>query len=496
MTDSVLLAAIRLVNDGTLTLSDGSDPERVFLTHAFDVSFHDGRVYSGVGPGGSVVAAPFYVAAKPLFSWFGDEVVKNRRVLGYYRPNSRALGEAPAAHFKDLYLLQILLVLVLIAPMFALLLTRIEDRLVAGGVPRSLSVTILLALGIGSMTLYYCTMYSGQALASLLVWHAVLSLWDGPTVSRRASLFAGASFGTAIAVHYPSALAVGLSLAFTLPTLPSARKLGVLAPLTLLVGLLLLYHWSAFGSPLSTPYHNRFWLPTEVAAERGLVAFEEGRRPTANLPSPEVMFHLSFGLYKGLFLYSPILLFGLVGHLIALGDEGRRRAPHWMSLSVFLAYLIFNSTLGTHVPRYGHHFWGGLSMLWGPRHLFAVLPFLAWGLVGLDWRKSSVRWASLLSLLLSCGINVTGTMFSDVLMSTYAFGQELRYPIRYALQLVASLGPRSPLLDAYGAGPLAQAVLVLGLALATIVVVVARVSVDPREDGRGTWPLQTGARRV
>jgi len=475
MTDSMLLAAIRLANEGTLTLSDGSDPERVFLTRAFDISFHDGRVYSGVGPGASVVAAPLYLAAKPLFSFFGDEVVKNRRILGYYRPNSRGLGEAPATHFKDLYLLQIVLVLVLIAPLFALLLVRIDQRLVARGSARSLSAAVVLAVGIGSMALYYCSMYSGQALAYLLVWHALLSLSDGALAARGASLFAGAAFGTAIAVDYPSALAVALALVFTLPRLLPARRFEVLVPLAFSAGMLLLYHSLAFGSPLTTPYQNRFWLATEAAAERGLVAFEEGRRPTANLPSPEVMLQLSFGLYKGLFLYSPVLLLGLLGHFRALGEASRSRAPHLLSLAVFFAYLVFNSTLGTHVPRYGHHFWGGLSMLWGPRHLVAVLPFLAGGLAGLDWGKAWARWASLLSLVLSCGINVTGAMFSDVIMSTYAFGPDLRYPIGYAFRLLAERGPRAPLLDAYGVDPRAQAAIVVGLALATIVVVVVRV---------------------
>jgi hypothetical protein len=325
-------------------------------------------------------------------------------------------------------------------------------------------------------------MYSGQALAYLLVWHALLNLSDGSGASRRASLLAGFACGAAVAVDYPSALAVGLGLAFALPRLAPARRLQVLLPLGLCAALLLVYHESAFGSPWSTPYQNRFWLESQAAAERGLVAFEEGRRPAANLPSPEVMLQLAFGPYKGLFLYSPILLLGLAGHLRVLGGEGGRKAPHLLSLCVFLAYLVFNSTLGTHVPRYGHHFWGGLSMLWGPRHLFAVLPFLAWGLVGLDWRKAWVRWASGLALLLSCGINVSGAMFSDVILSTYAFGQELRYPILYAFRLFAEGGPRSPLLGAYGVDPRAQAVLVVGLLLATLIVVFVRVNLEPRRD--------------
>jgi len=139
-------------------------------------------------------------------------------------------------------------------------------------------------------------------------------------------------------------------------------------------------------------------------------------------------------------------------------------------------------------------------MLWGPRHLFAVLPFLAWGLVGLDWGKAWTRWASLLAFLLSCSINVTGAMFSDVIMSTYAFGPDLRYPIHYAFRLLAERGPRAPLLDACGADPRAQAAIVFGLVMATIVVVVVRVSREPRPDGGGRQAffskLESKAERV
>ncbi len=476
MTDSVLLAAIRLVNDGTMTLSDGSDPEHVFLTRAFDISVHDGRIYSGVGPGASAVAAPFYLAARPVFSLFDNDVIKNRRVSGYYRPNSRALGERPAGHFKDMYLLQILLVWILIAPLFAWLLVRIDERLVARGCPRSLSAVVVLALGVGSMALYYCTMYSRQALAYLLVWHALLSLGNGAAVGRRASLAAGLAFGLAVAVDYPSALLVGLALVFILRELPSYRRLDLLSPFAVAVGLLLVYHWHAFGSPLSTPYQNRFWLSTEVAVKRGLVAFEQGRRPTANLPSPTVMAQLAFGLYKGLFVYSPILLLGLLGHFRALADVGRRRAraPHVASVVVFFAYLVFNSTLGTHVPRYGYHFWGGLSMLWGPRHLFAVLPFLAWGSSGSTGGRPGYGGPAIVALLVSCALNVIGAMFSDVIMSTYAFGEDLQSPIRYAFRLLLDEAARSPCSMPRESIRFSQASLLPELVVVTIVALVVR----------------------
>jgi hypothetical protein len=73
-------------------------------------------------------------------------------------------------------------------------------------------------------------------------------------------------------------------------------------------------------------------------------------------------------------------------------------------------------------------------------------------------------------------------MYSDVIMSTYAFGQELRCPILYAFRLFAESGPRAPLLGSYGVDPRAQAAIVLGLLLATLVVVGVRVRREPRRD--------------
>src|SRR4051794_10353405 len=53
MTDSVLLAAIRIIDARTWTLSDVKDPSVVSQTVAFDIAVYGGRIYSGVGIGAS-----------------------------------------------------------------------------------------------------------------------------------------------------------------------------------------------------------------------------------------------------------------------------------------------------------------------------------------------------------------------------------------------------------------------------------------------------------
>jgi hypothetical protein len=67
-----------------------------------------------------------------------------------------------------------------------------------------------------------------------------------------------------------------------------------------------------------------------------------------------------------------------------------------------------------------------------------------------------VRAVALLLLALSCFWNVAAAMFSDVLMSTFAFGPELESPLRYVASLLFRFGPRLSLLDSYGVSPLVQ----------------------------------------
>jgi len=469
MSDSVLLAAIRLVDDGSWTLSDRSDPMIVQRTLAFDVSHHEQRVYSGVGPGASVGAAPFYFVFKPVFSLFDDDVVANERILNYYMVNSRAVGLEPSGHFKDLYLLQILLVWCVMAPLFAIFLTRFHRVLTKHGCDPAQAAMIVVATGLGSMALYYSSIYSRQALAYLLLWNAILSLAPGAEPSRRTCIGAGLLCGAAVSIDYSSAMLVGLALVFVLPRLPWAARIFVVLPLVAVSGLTALYHEICFGSPFATPYQHRFWFTPRPLAELGLdfSLFERGRFIGMNLPSAEVMLRLCFSSFKGLFFYSPILLLGLIGHVVGLRN-GPRRGWHLLSLLVFVAYLAFNSSMGTHLGDHGHHVWGGQDVLWGPRHLFAVLPFLAYGLSQFDWRRAWVRLSCGGLLLVSVVFNVLGTMFSDVMMRTSAFGPELRFPVGYAFTLFASRGPRIKLLDSYGVNPVAQSIVFLALVLLSI----------------------------
>lgn len=106
-----------------------------------------------------------------------------------------------------------------------------------------------------------------------------------------------------------------------------------------------------------------------------------------------------FGAEKGLFVYSPIILFGVLGTW-----EGLRRklcAPvvAFCGLTSFVC-LAYSSSFCC---------WDTTSF--GPKYFVPVLPFLILPLAFLDLRSRAMRWAIGSALVVSILINWTGAQF-------------------------------------------------------------------------------------
>lgn len=471
MTDSVLWAAMRLADHGTFTLSGTDDAATVSRTVAFDVSVHEGRVYSGIAPGATVVAAAVYATVWPALAAFDAGPLVGKRAVHYYARSARELGRVPDHRLRTRHLLHVALVWLVIAPLFASFGARWLAFLRRQGTEPAPALAICLATGFGTMALYYATMYTGQSLAYPCVWHAALTLARGRRLDAGALVGAGALCGLAIAVDYPSVLLVALLLVSLAPRLGWRERALVVAPVALALVALGAYHGACFGSPFSTPYEHRHWNPLVDGQVGGLdpSAFEKGHYVGMNLPSVGVMLQLLVGLHKGLFVYSPILLVALIGHVRGL-RAGAGRGTHVICVAACLVVLVFNSTMGTHLPpRHARYVWGGLSILWGPRHLFALLPFAAYGLSRLDWRRPSERAALLLALGASCAISVAGALSKHVLMTMPALSPKLEVPIAQAFRVLLAQGPRVSLLEAHGVSGAAQAGVFVWLLVATCV---------------------------
>lgn len=446
MSDSVLLASMRLVDAGTFAL-DEARPERVQRLIAFDISAGtDGRAYSGVGPGATLIAAPVYALTRPIIDALPE--LRDPRTERVYRRNARALGEEPSHHHRRIRWLHVLTTLCVITPLSASLVYR------ALNLYPGLSSRTVIAATLGALPFYYWGLYGRGTLASLLVWHAWLTL-RGTSPSRRTQLMGGSLLGVSLTVDYPSALAITATLGF-IGFRWSWRDAVWTAVPVLIAGVgLAVYHEAVFGSPWETPYSHRFWLAPE-SGDVDLRRFEDGGYVGLNPPSPVVAMRLLIGTAKGLLFHAPVALVGAWG----LWRSGAPRA--YFALLLAAVYVVFNSMLGTHLPtEQAQMIWGGLPVHWGPRHVLLVVSPLALGCAWLPGRAVTAV------VGLSVMLNAVAAMFSHRLLEEPAASAALQFPAQFLVRAFLHEGPRVPLLEALEVTALVQLTVLLAMTAAT-----------------------------
>lgn len=223
----------------------------------------------------------------------------------------------------------------------------------AARMARPAAALATLGVFLGAMPLPYATMlFAHGAVMSLLF----IALWSFDRAERGArpghDYLIGFCCCLAAASEYPAALA-GAAVFVAMLTLGWRRAVRFAAaafPPALLVPA---YNWLVSGSPFTIPYSHAFAFP---AMKEGLWGF--------TYPKLSVAFQLLFSEYRGLFLWSPVLLFCVLGF-----RSLRRESPRlfWLSTvvpTVMVAYVA------------GYNSWDGGWAL-GPRLISAAVPFLA-----------------------------------------------------------------------------------------------------------------------
>jgi 4-amino-4-deoxy-L-arabinose transferase-like glycosyltransferase len=318
--ETMLAAAESLLAGGSFAV------ERDFLMDV--VPGADGQHYSKYGPGQSLAAVPFLLVGQ-------------------------AVAAGMPAHAAGLVVrLFVLLLPALVTAATALLLYAWVRRL-GYGVRVALAVGVLY--GLTSMAWPYSRTFFAEPLATLLLLVCAYALHHE---DRRWWAAAGAAAACALAVKVQAALALpciagyAVLLSWSSATVSRLRwrmlvgragwgGLGALLPL----GLLLLYNTHLFGAPLSTGYggSNIGWL-FDGWWQQGLYGL---------ILSPG----------KGIFIFSPTLLLGVVGMVVGWRWLWRETL---LALALLVVHLAFYSSLS---------YWHGDGS-WGPRYLLFVLPFL------------------------------------------------------------------------------------------------------------------------
>ena len=286
--------------------------------------------YSEKAPLSSMLVLPFYAAAAPLMKG-QDPEVRLRVVI--------SLGAVVCGTLPFLFCL----------------LWSVRRCRAAGGANHG---DLLAALSyLGTFTFVYAGTYFGHLLAGLLLTFTYSLLWE-----RERPMLAGLVLGVACLAEYPAIVAAPVWGAQLLLRGRGVKSAALLAA-GLVPGLALTaaYNMVITGNPLDFPYSHV-----------GHAVFAGSQKQFGiGAPSLEAFLGLTLGPRRGLFIYSPLLLWfawrAMRGASRAVGPRGQAlcvaRSP---VAGLGLAMVLFFSCY--------YMWWGGWA--YGPRHLIPLV--LVW----------------------------------------------------------------------------------------------------------------------
>jgi hypothetical protein len=325
-----------------------------------------GRLYSSKAPGASLLGVPIYAAERAVARLFHAE------------PSLRAVTLA----------LRFFGVGVPLA-IFLFFFARWAERITGSSGARDL---LVVGLGLGSILYPYGVIFVGHALAAALAFSAFMLLSiEAPGRARRGRLaWAGALAGAAVLFEYQAGIATAVVGAYALARHRRAALWFALGALPA-VAVFGLYHAVVFGRPWELPFghlENPLWaqLPKQVGH-----------------PDPHAAAGVLFSIDMGLFIFSPYLLLGVAGALVALVREERFAGASILAVSVGLVCFL------AALPNW-HAGW-----CVGPRYISAIAPFLTAGLA-YAWRAARRRFV--LSAL-AAGLVVPSVLLNVVSGAVY-----------------------------------------------------------------------------
>jgi len=242
---------------------------------------------------------------------------------------------------------------------------------------------------------------------------------EGRKMPRPGLFLSGLVLGSAVALEYIQIIAVAFIFLYAWYKL-GLRRILIVALGGLPMGLLiLLYHSSAFGDPLTFPYKYAIDI-LAVDKNQALLQIDH--------PTLERFLAVTFGVRRGLFIYSPVLLILLV-LVLKNGFWAKRRWPEvWLILGITAAYIVFQASSPL------------VSVTWGigPRYAAIAAPFLVLGIMFVE-KRLELRlfyWVAWLSIVVNW-----------LLVQRDIEPQHHAFPLRDAARAVIGSGPCSSLLE-------------------------------------------------
>ncbi|MBL8148849.1 MAG: phospholipid carrier-dependent glycosyltransferase [Blastocatellia bacterium] len=342
----------------------------------------DGKLYTSYPPFESILLAPFIKIAKPIneTEWYKEATIPISHFAG------KGIGAVflgiPEADFKPHALrFSVSFFNVVIGALQVLLFWLIVFKIFQN---ETVATALAAVFGFATMAWHYSGTFMSEPLATLLVLLSFYSLvkvdrsFQQSSISHKSLLISGLSLGLAVATH-STALAFapffGLYALYCCWQSRKSKELvaGVVvwsASLVLILGLFGYYNYYRFGSFFQMGHSLTVYNQVNFAQPFSTAFWSS-------------LYQLLFGYGKGLFLFSPVVILGLV-----TWHRFHKFAPF---LSILLMATVFARIIFISCFEMWH---AGFCL--GPRYLLMIVPFLIlpFGM----WLKEQLekqRWQSL-----------------------------------------------------------------------------------------------------
>ncbi len=404
--NSRLDMVVAVVNDGSFQI----DP---YVHNTVDYAKVGPHYYSDKAPGVALLGVPLYAGLSVILNQPGMNRLTDRLAnSAAFQATLRSDGSGVLGDKVRFALAQVVLTFVIVTLPAAFLGVLMYGLLARFSPSPWIRLGVVLAYGLLTPVFAYAGAFYGHQLSAVLLFAAFYILFrQGPDLAARPLLAVGLLLGASVVTEYPSVMVVGILFVYAAYRLRQQGHWGRIGWVMAAGGVVALgwmtYNIKVFGGPLSLGYSNsELWLAQH---ETGFMSL--------TWPHWAAIWGMTFGLFRGLFILSPVLLLSAPGFVLWWRSK-EERAAWWMCLTSVLAFGWFNASSAM--------WWGGFAI--GPRYLLPMLPFMALPMVFVLRRWGQQIWLKLVfaalavwSLIATWGLTLANQAFPpDTIQNPFA----------------------------------------------------------------------------
>lgn len=400
--NSRLNMVVAVVEDGTFQIDK-------YVANTVDYAKVGDHYYSDKAPGTAFAGIPFYAGLKIILDRpFMDGLTERLANSAAFQSTLREDGSGVSKQKVRFAIAQVVLTFIVSAlpsALLGLLMYRLLGKFNPAASHRPSiwqRLAVVLSYGLLTPAFAYAGAFYGHQLSTMLLFSAFYLVFTRQTQLSTGTLIGlGLLLGYSVITEYPTVLMAGILYLYTLYMLFRFGDWRRIAWVTLAGGLVaagwMVYNTLIFGGPLTLGYsHSELWQDQHHTGFMSLT-----------LPHWDAIWGITFGLFRGLFVLSPLMLLTLPGFIL-WWRSGHHRVEFWVAASSMLTIFLFNSSSSM--------WWGGFAI--GPRYLLPMLPFMALALIFVfdqasrrGWLSGPVIVLSVWSLLATWGLTLAEQAF-------------------------------------------------------------------------------------